>query len=129
MLPIKFKAGRVTYDEETNSCTPSPIKGEITIKESEEGPGFYSFAWQSRDKTAGSNNTAEDFLLIAGDVTWKKVKSCKTGRVYMLTFLSSGAKHLFWMQNVSEDEDDLSKDTDKDIKINESIHQILDEEL
>ncbi|ODV84727.1 hypothetical protein CANARDRAFT_176564 [[Candida] arabinofermentans NRRL YB-2248] len=129
--PLKFKAGKVDYNQDENIYTPLPTKGEIVVKQSDEGEGFYSFTWCPRGSTVGSVEP-EELLVIAGDVTWKKVKSCKSGRVYMLTFLSSGAKNLFWMQSIGDDEYNLDKETeeDKEIfkKINELFQELPDEE-
>ncbi|QPG76382.1 hypothetical protein FOA43_003771 [Brettanomyces nanus] len=123
-LPIKFKAGRVECKENTGIYTPNPIKGEIGLKASEEGEGFYSFTWSPRDKTVtGVEN--DELLVIAGDVTWRRVKSCTTGRVYMLLFLSSGAKYMYWMQDPNDDEDDLSKETEKDEQLFNKINELF----
>ncbi|GME73472.1 unnamed protein product [Ambrosiozyma monospora] len=143
-LPLKFKAGRVNYNEQTNVYTPSPIKGEITIKPSDEaeGEGFYNFTWAPRESVNTASSTPgvteadsepEELLVIAGDVTWKRVKSCKTGRVYMLTFISSGAKNLFWLQEPNgEDEEDnngagLSKESARDKEIFDEITKLFAE--
>ena len=37
---LKFHAGKVQYDEETNRCTPLQHKGVISIKPSAEEPDF-----------------------------------------------------------------------------------------
>ncbi|KAH3668134.1 hypothetical protein OGAPHI_001888 [Ogataea philodendri] len=124
--PLKFKAGKVDYNEETKVYTPNPVKGEIVISQSDEGDEFYLFVWKPRDNTV-SGIDSEELLVIAGDVTWKKVKSCKSGRVYMLTFLSSGAKNLFWMQDINQDENDLSKETDQDKEIYRKINELFQE--
>ncbi len=124
--PLKFKAGKVDYIPEDNIYTPNPIKGEIVIKQSDEGEGFYSFTWSPREVTAGGVES-EELLVIAGDVTWKKVKSAKSGRVYMLTFLSSRAKNLFWLQSANDDEYDLSKETEQDKEIFKKITELFQE--
>jgi len=112
MSTIKFRAGRVNYDAEKKLATPEPIQGQITIKQSEEDDSFYSFEWAPKDNVP--NVEKEDLLVIPGDVTWKQVEECKTGRVFALTFLSSGARHLFWLQEVSDDDDNLSALSKKD---------------
>ncbi|KAG7881755.1 hypothetical protein KL905_000759 [Ogataea polymorpha] len=124
--PLKFKAGKVDYNEETKVYTPNPTKGEIVISQSDEGDEFYLFVWKPRETTVGGVEP-EELLVIAGDVTWKKVNSCKTGRVYMLTFLSSGAKNLFWMQEINDDENDPSKETEKDKEIFRKINDLFKE--
>lgn len=120
---IRFNAGKVQYDEDTNRCTPLPHKGIITIKQNSEDEDFYDFTWSP--KSSGSGNVEKDeLLIIPGDVTFKKVKSCTTGRIFALTFLSSGAKHLYWLQDVG-DEDELDKLTSKDKDIVNQINSII----
>ncbi|KAF6011759.1 hypothetical protein HII13_002227 [Brettanomyces bruxellensis] len=121
---LKFHAGKVDFNEQTGIYTPNSVKGEIILQPSEEGEGFYSFKWSPRDDTV-SGVESEDLLLIADDVAWRHVKSCKTGRVYMLLFLSSGAKHMYWMQDDNGEEDDPSKETEKDKKIFEKFHELF----
>ena len=117
---LKFNAGKVLYDEESKKCTPLPHKGTITIEPNAHEDSFFDFTWHP--KTSSGNVEPEDFLIIPGDVTFKQVKSCKTGRVFALTFLSSGAKNLYWLQDVG-DEDYLDKLTEKDEKI---VKQVTD---
>lgn len=124
---IKFNAGKVEYDEETHKCTPLPFKGVIQIKPSQDDPDFLSFTWTPKpDNMNGSLSTVEsdELLLIPGDVSFKHVKSCDTGRVFKLTFLSSGANHLYWFQDVG-DLDQLDKLTDKDMKIIKDIEEMI----
>ncbi|CDK24213.1 unnamed protein product [Kuraishia capsulata CBS 1993] len=122
---LKFRAGKVQFDDSSRVCTPQPIKGEITVKQSEEGEDFYDFTWSPVDKTPGVSD--EVLLVIPGDVTWKRVEACKTGRVYKLTFLSSGAKNLFWMQDPNDDDDDLSAETSKDKQIYAKLNGLFSE--
>ncbi|EGW35003.1 uncharacterized protein SPAPADRAFT_58128 [Spathaspora passalidarum NRRL Y-27907] len=124
---VKFHAGKVQYDDETNRCTPLPHKGVISIKPSVDEPDFLDFTWSAKsDSTQSSVGTIEkdEFLLIPGDVTIKKIQSCNTGRVIALTFLSSGAKYLYWLQDVG-DIDQLDKWTDKDDKIIRDISELI----
>ncbi|GEQ68898.1 hypothetical protein JCM33374_g2567 [Metschnikowia sp. JCM 33374] len=107
---IKFNAGKVQYDDETKRCTPLPHKGVVTISPSAEDEGFFDFLWTPE---SDSGLQKDELLLIPGDMTFKPVKSCKTGRVVALTFLSSGDKSLYWLQDVGDDED-LDKWTAKD---------------
>lgn len=124
MPQIKFRAGRVNYDAEKKLATPEPIQGEITIKQSDEDESFYSFQWAPKDNVP--NVEPEDLLVIPGDVTWTQVEEAKTGRIFALTFLSSGARHLFWLQEVNDDEDDLSALSKKDKEILERIEKIFE---
>ncbi|EMG46921.1 hypothetical protein G210_2813 [Candida maltosa Xu316] len=124
---LKFHAGKIQYDEETNRCTPLPHKGVISIKPSAEEPEFLDFTWTPKsDQTQATPGTIEkdEFLLIPGDVTIKHIKSCSTGRVFALTFLSSGAKYLYWLQDVG-DIDQLDKLTEKDQKLIQDIVDMI----
>ncbi|ODQ77383.1 hypothetical protein BABINDRAFT_163631 [Babjeviella inositovora NRRL Y-12698] len=124
---VSFNAGRVSYSEATKKCTPEPLKGKITIKASEEGDFFYDFTWAPRESTPGV--VSDELLVIAGDVQWKHIASCKTGRVFSLTFLSSGAKNLYWMQDLNDDEnDEPSQLSKKDLEISAKITKLFLEE-
>ncbi|CCE40669.1 Proteasome complex subunit Rpn13 ubiquitin receptor family protein [Candida parapsilosis] len=126
---LKFHAGKVQYNEDTNRCTPLPYEGVISIKPSAEEPDFLDFTWTPKqDQTQQINGTQQvekdELLLIPGDVTIKTIKSCNTGRVFAFTFLSSGAKYLYWLQDVG-DVDDLGKLTEKDNKLIQSISSLI----
>ena len=54
---FSFNAGRVDYDEETNKCTPNPLKGKISITPSEDSPGWYSFKWAEREPSSSSSGS------------------------------------------------------------------------
>lgn len=118
---IKFNAGKVQYNEETKTCTPLPHKGQVTIKASEDEDGFFDFTWSPK---SSSGIEKDELLIIPGDVTFKPVASCKTGRVLALTFLSSGAKNLYWLQDVG-DVDELNKLTTRDTELVESVQNLV----
>ncbi|CAI5757629.1 unnamed protein product [Candida verbasci] len=124
---LKFYAGKVQYEEETNRCTPLPYKGVISIKQSTEEPDFFDFTWSIKNDSTiqtPSNIEKDELLLIPGDVSIKHIKSCNTGRVFALTFLSSGAKYLYWLQDIG-DIDQLNKLTEKDSKIIQDIKELI----
>ncbi|KAK6456231.1 proteasome complex subunit Rpn13 ubiquitin receptor-domain-containing protein [Scheffersomyces xylosifermentans] len=131
---IRFHAGKVQYDEETNRCTPLAHKGVIVVKPSADEPDFFDFTWTAKsDFTVAGNVEKDELLLIPGDVSFKHIKSCTSGRVFALTFLSSGAKYLYWLQDVG-DIDQLDKVTEKDLQIVKEINDLItikedDEEL
>ncbi|KAH3677132.1 hypothetical protein WICMUC_001887 [Wickerhamomyces mucosus] len=124
MTIINFRAGRVIYDESTKIATPDAIQGEITIKPSEEEESFYSFEWKSKETT--NADIAEELLVIPGDVQWKHIKEAETGRVFELSFLSSSARHLFWLQDINDNDDDPSELSAKDKKILEKILKVFE---
>lgn len=101
MTTIRFNAGKVQYDEETHKCVPLPHKGTVTIQPSADEEGFFDFVWSP--KTA-SGIEKDELLIIPGDMTLRAVRSCTTGRVFALTFMCSGAKSLYWFQDVGGDE-------------------------
>lgn len=124
---IKFHAGKVQYDEETNRCLPLAHRGVISIKPSADEPDFLDFTWTAKqDSTQATpgNIERDELLFIPGDVTVKHIQSCKTGRVIAFTFSSSGAKYLYWIQDVG-DIDQLDKLTEKDKKIIQDIKEII----
>lgn len=129
-LPIRFNAGKVIEDPETKILTPDATLGEIIIDHSPEGEGCFSFKWQPR----GSSRVGQpdELLVFQGDVVWRRVHSCRSGRVYVLAFRSSGAKHMYWLQDVNdigagEDDDDeaLSTPSEKELSICDSINKAL----
>ena len=162
MMPVskslKFHAGKVQYNEETNRCTPLPNRGVISIKSNADDPDFLDFTWTpksdllsgissssttSTSSTSahptldpssnnisssgvlnGSNLEKDELLLIPGDVSIKAIKSCNTGRVFALTFSDSGAKYLYWLQDVG-DLDNLDKFTEKDNKLIQQINDLI----
>ena len=119
---VKFNAGKVLYDEESKTCTPLPHKGTVTIKPNAEDDEFYDFIWAPKNNSG--NVEPDELLVIPGDVSFKKMQSCSTGRVVALTFLSSGAKNMYWLQDVGDDEE-LNKLTEKDQKILENVNELL----
>lgn len=120
---IKFKAGKIQYDEESKKCTPIAGQGQVVIKPLPEEEGFYSFSWEPTSEES-KHLEKDDLLIIPGDATFKHVKSCKDGRVVALTFLSSGAKNLYWLQN-KPSVDGLDLLTDKDKEVLSSVQQLL----
>lgn len=120
MALVKFNAGKVQYDDSTHECKPLPQKGVISIKVNADDESFYDFTWTPKN----SNVEPDELLVIPGDVSFKQVKSCTTGRVVALTFLSSGAKNLYWFQDVGDD-DELNKFTEKDQQIVCKINKLI----
>lgn len=118
---IRFNAGKVQYNEETKACTPLPHKGQVTIKPSPDEDGFFDFLWAPK---SNSGIEKDELLIIPGDVTFKQVTSCKSGRVVALTFLSSGAKSLYWLQDVGDD-DKLDQLTEKDKELLASVQELV----
>ncbi|OBA21909.1 hypothetical protein METBIDRAFT_67006 [Metschnikowia bicuspidata var. bicuspidata NRRL YB-4993] len=118
---IRFNAGKVQYDDETKRCTPLPHRGVVTIAPSDEDEGFFDFCWAPK---ADSGLEKDELLLIPGDMTFRRVQSCKTGRVVALTFLSSGDKSLYWLQDVGDDEQ-LDRWTQKDEALVSAVQALI----
>lgn len=118
---VKFNAGKVLYDEETKKCEPLAIKGQVTITQMED-ESMYEFVWNP--KADSSNLEKDELLIMPGDVTFKQVKSCKTGRVFALTYLSSGAKYLYWLQDPGDDQE-LDQLTAKDEALVKEIETLF----
>lgn len=127
MTTLKFKAGKVDFNEETNLCTPKSVKGQITIRPAEDDESFYDFIWTPLEKSAGGQDEEDELLIIPGDVKWKHVKSCNTGRVFSLSF-TSGAKSFYWLQDGNSNSDDPSELSAKDKEISEKISNLIEEE-
>ncbi|TID30351.1 hypothetical protein CANINC_001053 [Pichia inconspicua] len=129
-FPINFNAGKVIEDPETKICTSDPTPGEIIIDHSPEGEGCFSFKWQPR--SSSHVGEPDELLVFQGDVVWRRLHSCTSGRVYVLAFRSSGAKHMYWLQDVNdlgagEDDDDtaLSTPSESELAIAETINKTL----
>lgn len=124
MSIVKFRAGKVSYDAATKTATPLPIQGQIVLKHSLEDESFFSFEWSPKDNVV--NIEKDEFLIIPGDASWSHVEECKTGRVFALEFLSSGARHLFWLQEVNDNDDDPSELSKKDMEIYEKLSKLFE---
>lgn len=124
---LRFKAGKADYDEETHKVTPRAVKGELIFKPTDEEEFMYQASWVAREKTAGAPDPDDsEIMIIPGDVVWKHVKLCKTGRVFCLHF-SSGNKMFFWMQEKNDNEEDPSELSKKDKEICARLDEIMDE--
>ena len=71
----------------------------------------------------------DSLLLVPGDTIWKHVKSCQTGRVFQLSYKSSGQKYLFWMQYPNDNkDDDPSELSEQDLQCAKKISDFVKEE-
>ncbi|SCU97625.1 LAFA_0G12354g1_1 [Lachancea sp. 'fantastica'] len=124
---LKFKAGVATFDETSKICSPTPIKGEIVIKPSEEAEGFYDFQWNPLEKVASGNVEPLEFILIPGSTKWLHIKSCKSGRVFCLIF-SSDEQHFFWLQDKNQDSEKLNELSEADKAMVQKFTELLSSE-
>lgn len=121
---ISFKAGQASFDEESSIVTPRRGQGKIIVTQPGDTDELISFAWEPRGTAGGEKVEVYPF---AGDATFQHVKDCKTGRVFMLQFESSGEKLFYWAQQPTDSENvwDLSKEDDK---ILETMQKLLQDE-
>lgn len=89
---LSFRAGKmIRENENSNKVIPDLRKGWIQLIDEDD---LLHFQWKER-----SNTDAEDDLIIfPDDAKFVRVTEATDGRVYMLRFESSKAKHFFWMQ-------------------------------
>ncbi|SCU90330.1 LAME_0E08064g1_1 [Lachancea meyersii CBS 8951] len=121
---LSFKAGVATFDENSKICSPTPIKGEIIVKHSEEAEGFFDFQWKPIEKVASGNVDPIEFILIPGSTKWTHIKSCKSGRVFCLVF-SSDEKHFFWLQDKNQNSEQLNELSEADKAIEQKLTELL----
>lgn len=78
---------------------PDPRKGQIFLYMDEDFN--LHFCWEDRT----TNVVEDDLILLPGDCEYIAVPKCTTGRVFLLRFKSSKAKHFFWMQEPKKEKD------------------------
>ena len=113
---LSFRAGKMNMSGTT--VTADPTKGSIELYR--DADQMMCFVWRNRATNAVSPN--DEFVVVQGDYTWKRVHQCKsalsfpalpciscaytrcsTGRVFLLSFY--GEKRFFWMQEPNADKD------------------------
>lgn len=127
---LKFKAGRVQYNEETGEATPIRGQGNVVLKKSSEDEHLLAIQWQPRAAYGQQLTASEELMILPGDVAFEHMEECTTGRVISLRFESSGQREMYWLQDpVSGDLNQLS-DADRHIleRLNELANQELDED-
>merc|ERR1711939_160775 len=97
---IQFRAGRCERRQNTKWVDPQPGKGLISLEQSNED-GLMHFQYKDLE----SNTLIDDLILFPGDATFSPVPASTSGRVYVLKFSSSSARHFYWMQDVSNEQD------------------------
>jgi len=68
--------------------------------------GLTHFGW----KAIGSGTETIDpidLIIFSGDAQFNRVAQSPSGRVYVLRFSSSSARHFFWFQDVASDQDEI----------------------
>jgi len=108
---VEFRAGKMTYTESTKKVTPDKRKGFVQLTQTPDS--LIHFIW--KDRTTGGVD--QDLIIFPEEATFKHVKQCSTGRVYLLEFRASSRKLFFWMQEPSD-----AKDEEYANKINQYIN-------
>lgn len=87
-----FHAGKMYRENETSNVVhPDLRKGYIQIQHED---GLLHFQWRERSAT----EPEDDLIIFPEDAKFLRVDEATDGRVYMLRFETSKAKHFFWMQ-------------------------------
>eukprot|EP01118_Nematostelium_gracile_P004637 TRINITY_DN1548_c0_g1_i1.p1 TRINITY_DN1548_c0_g1~~TRINITY_DN1548_c0_g1_i1.p1 ORF type:complete len:335 (+),score=113.17 TRINITY_DN1548_c0_g1_i1:160-1164(+) len=107
---VEFRAGKMTYNDTTKKVTPDKRKGQIQLNQGMDG--LMRFQW--KDRTNGQ--VVDELYIFPEEATFKRIKQCTTGRVYLLEF-KTGKMHFYWMQDPSD-----SKDEENANKINQYIN-------
>jgi 26S proteasome regulatory subunit N13 len=89
---LSFRAGKMNREADTsNNVLPDERKGYIQLLNEDE---LLHFQWKERNAT----DPEDDLIIFPDDARFLRVAEALDGRVYMLRFESSKAKHFFWMQ-------------------------------
>ncbi|CTQ41055.1 Proteasomal ubiquitin receptor ADRM1 homolog [Babesia microti strain RI] len=90
----EIKAGKCTV--EGNLVSPDERKGILRLVM--ENDGLLRVQWSNRN-----TGMVEDDLFVIHDAYLSKVDACTTGQVYLLKFISSDVRMLFWMQEINQE--------------------------
>ena len=91
-LLLSFRAGKLSRENETsNNVVADTRKGLIQLLNEDD---LLHFQWKERN----ANEAEDDLIIFPDDAKFVPVAEAVDGRVYMLRFESSKAKHFFWMQ-------------------------------
>jgi 26S proteasome regulatory subunit N13 len=89
---LSFRAGKMNRETETsNTVLPDLRKGYIQLLNEDD---LLHFQWKERS----APDAEDDLIIFPEDAKFVRVIEAGDGRVYMLRFESSKAKHFFWMQ-------------------------------
>ncbi|TKA53382.1 hypothetical protein B0A49_10649, partial [Cryomyces minteri] len=125
---LTFKAGKCDFD--SKKVKPIPTPGYIYLYVEDE---LTHFCWRPRSTPASSPEL--DLLMIPGDGSFtpytglngaassENLKSPTNGRIFVLKFSSSSAKHFFWMQSKPQYQD--SRFSERDQKLGQIVDMLL----
>ncbi|XP_049849074.1 proteasomal ubiquitin receptor ADRM1 homolog [Schistocerca gregaria] len=98
---VSFRAGIMEMDKKSKWVRADKRKGLIMLRRCPEDRLMH-FMWQDRER--GVIET--DLIIFPNEVTFRRVESCKTARVYLLEFKMSKQRLFFWLQEPSTERDD-----------------------
>jgi 26S proteasome regulatory subunit N13 len=114
---LSFRAGKMNREADTsNNVLPDERKGYIQLLNEDE---LLHFQWKERNAT----DPEDDLIIFPDDARFLRVAEALDGRVYMLRFESSKAKHFFWMQVPDSLPSSLLINVDSGCRINQR-HEI-----
>ncbi|EFA83277.1 adhesion regulating molecule family protein [Heterostelium album PN500] len=93
---VEFKAGKAKLEGKT--ITSDTRKGTLKFSIQDD---LIFVQWFVRD----SKEAEDEYYLAPGELIFKKVSSCKDGRMYYLHFSTSDNKEFFWLQEPNPDND------------------------
>lgn len=106
---VEFRAGKMKLAGST--VTADTRKGLVYMKQDDRLMHFY---WKDRK----SGEVVDDLILFPGEVEFKRVAQCTTGRVYLLKFRDRpDRKYFYWMQEPKD-----SRDEELQTKVNDLIN-------
>jgi len=95
---VEFRAGKMQI--RGNLVQPDKRKGLIQLVQSPDD-NLIHLRWKDR----GTGLVETDLIIFPEEATFKRVKQCTTGRVYLLEWKATARRLFFWMQEPSEDKD------------------------
>ncbi|KAL8839413.1 MAG: hypothetical protein Q9170_001752 [Blastenia crenularia] len=132
---ITFKAGICDFDISSNSpkIHPKPTPGYLYLYEGQDDELIH-FCW--RPRSTSLREPELDLVMVPGDGSFKPYqtsqgdgptkKSPTNGRIFVLKFQSSSARHLFWLQSKTQHaQGDMGWFSHRDLKLGEIVDQLL----
>ncbi|GAA99234.1 uncharacterized protein L969DRAFT_23110 [Mixia osmundae IAM 14324] len=109
---ISLRAGRCQRRAETRWVDPLPERGLLYIEQEDD---LTHLRWRD----LATNAIVDDLILFPGDASFSKVSQSSTGRIYVLKFSSSSARHFYWLQDPSDSEDAAQTKRLNDLIVND----------
>ncbi|KAL8841739.1 MAG: hypothetical protein Q9205_001368 [Flavoplaca limonia] len=130
---ITFKAGICDFDTSSSppKVKPKPTQGFLYLYEGQDDELIH-FCW--RPRSASLRDPELDLVMVPGDGSFKPYqptqgnakKSPTNGRIFLLKFQSSSARHLFWLQSKSQHaQGEVGWFSPRDLKLGEIVDQLL----